>query len=752
MCQMPSSNDILKWISDHPTQTSNRDIAKAFKIRGAARNELRRLLKELETEGYLQKTEKSYHDPNRLPPIGVLQVKNLTDDGEVVARPLEWRGGGVEPVVLLIHFRSDPALGVGDRLLAKLNRVSGKDHHYEARLIRRIGNIPERILGVYRARLKGGFILPVDKGRDRAWWVEPGATGGAKDGELVEVEQVGPKERMGMPKARVVARFGDPTVAHAVSMIAIHEHSIPNAFPDTVITAAEEAEAADLKGRIDLRNLPLITIDPADARDHDDACYAQVDEDPNNLGGHVIWVAIADVAHYVTSGSVLDTEARLRGNSSYFPDCVVPMLPNRLSEDLCSLHEGVGRACIAVRMQLDAQGNKLGHRFVRGFMRSAASLTYQEVQAAIDGAPNERCLALLETVLKPLYAAYGSLVKARVERQPLNLDLPERKLVLDDEGNVQSVRFSERLDAHRLIEELMILANVAAAETLIAQNQPLLFRVHEEPSVEKLDSLRETARSAGFNMPKGQVVCPEHLNCLLDQAAGTDAAELINISTLRSMTQAYYSPINFGHFGLALQSYAHFTSPIRRYADLVVHRALISAHGWGIDGLSVDDIDQLEQTGQKISTTERRSMLAERDTTDRYVAAYLAERINGEFNGWITGVARFGVFVRLDATAADGFIPVRSLGREFFHFDTETHTLSGSETGLTLRIGHLVTVRLVDASPVTGGIGLELLKLEDKALPKRPLKGRGKPLKRKLIKAMRKSNKTKRKVLRSRSS
>jgi ribonuclease R len=752
MSKMPTKKDILDWISAHPTLTGKRDIAKAFHIKGAARINLKRLLKELEEEGHLEKRKKTYRDPDILPPVGVLQVKSLTGEGEVLARPQDWQGTGDEPVVLLIPRRSDPALGVGDRFLAKLTPIPGEEHSYEARLIRRIANTQQRILGVYRKSAEGGRIVPIDKGSDREWRVEAGADGGAKDGELVEAEQAGPKGRMGLPKARIMDRLGDPTAPKAVSLIAIHQHGIPDTFPDAVIEAADGMKAAGLDGRLDLRDMALVTIDPGDARDRDDACFAHADNDPENTGGHIVWVAIADVAHYVTSRSVLDKEARMRGNSSYFPDRVVPMLPDRLSGDLCSLHEGVPRACIAVRMQLDAEGNKISHRFVRGLMRSAASLTYQQVQAAMDGTPNEKCAPLLETVIAPLYAAYGALVTARNLRQPLNLDLPERKVVLDETGVVQSINFSDRLDAHRLIEEFMVLANVAAAETLSEKQQPLLFRVHEEPSPEKLESLRETAQSAGFNMAKGQVLKPAHLNRLLDQAAGTDEAELINISTLRSMTQAYYSAMNFGHFGLALRSYAHFTSPIRRYADLVVHRALVSVHGWGNDGLNPDDIDLLEQTGQQISGTERRSMMAERDTTDRYLAAYLSERLGGEFSGRISGIARFGVFVRMDETGADGLIPIRSLGREFFHFDADTSTLTGSDTGLTIGIGQRVTVRLVEAAPVTGGIGLELLTLRDKALPQGPARGRGKPPKRKSVKAKLKSDKAKRKAARRQSS
>ncbi len=435
------------------------------------------------------------------------------------------------------------------------------------------------------------------------------------------------------------------------------------------------------------------------------------------------------------------------------------MLPDRLSGDLCSLHEGVPRPCIAVEMVLDAQGVKLRHRFVRGLMRSPASLTYEEVQAAIDGQPSERTETLVEPVLKPLYAAYQALVEARRQRQPLDLNLPERRVELSDEGKVVSVAFKDRLDAHKLIEEFMVLANVAAAETLIAKRSPLLFRVHEEPSPEKLESLRDTADAAGFRLAKGQVLKTAHLNSLLNQAAGTDNSELINLATLRSMTQAYYSPTNFGHFGLALQSYAHFTSPIRRYSDLIVHRALISAHGWGKDGLSPDEIDRMEATATHISETERRSMMAERDTTDRYLAAFLSERVGQEFRGRISGIARFGVFVKLDETGADGLIPMRNLGSEYFHYDRDAGTLMGADSGIEIRLGQRVLVKLTEAAPVTGGLALELLELEGEAMPSGPARGRGRgnrggagrgTPRRKPAKAKSKSDKLKRKLVRKR--
>ncbi len=749
MTRIPTKQEVLDWISANPTLTSKRDIAKAFGIKGADRIDLKRILKELEADGHLEKRNRSYRDPDRLPPVSVLQVKAPNVDGDLFARPLEWHGEGVEPIVLLVTRASDPALGEGDRILARLTVVHEEDHNYEARLIRRIGTNPRKIVGIFRKGAEGGRIVPIDKAGQTEWLVADGAVLGAKDGELVEAEQAGPKNRMGLPRARIVERLGDPTAPKAVSLIAIHQHGIPDDFPDKVIEEADKAKPVGLKGREDLRDMPLLTIDPADARDHDDACYAHADDDPKNPGGHVIWVAIADVAAYVKPGTALDREARKRGNSSYFPDRVVPMLPDRLSGDLCSLHEGVPRACIAVRMQIDAEGNKIGHRFVRGLMRSAASLNYTEVQEAIDGNPNDRTGPLLDTVLNPLYAAYAALKKARSVRQPLELDLPERKIVLSDAGEVTSVAFRDRLDAHKLIEEFMILANVAAAETLIAKRRPLLFRVHEEPAPEKLESLRETAQAAGLNLAKGQVLQTRHLNALLNAAAGTEDAELINLTTLRSMAQAYYNPENFGHFGLALRNYAHFTSPIRRYADLIVHRALISAHGWGKDGLTEDEIARLEETATHISDTERRSMMAERDTTDRYLAAYLSERVGNEFSGRISGIARFGAFVKMDETGADGLVPVRSLGREFFHFDREAGTLMGSDTGLIIAIGQRVTVRLTEATPVTGGLELELLSIDDQALPR----GRGpakRGTRRKAASNKRKKDKIKRKVERKR--
>jgi ribonuclease R len=484
-----------------------------------------------------------------------------------------------------------------------------------------------------------------------------------------------------------------------------------------VLAEADRAEPLPLGDRHDLRDLPLMTIDPWDARDHDDAICAMPDPDPENPGGFILWVAIADVAAYVTPGSELDREARRRGNSTYFPDRVVPMLPDILSGDLCSLHEGVERPCLALRMVIGSDGTKHAHAFCRAMMRSRASLTYEQAQAADEARFDEVTEPLAED-LRALFGVYRALHRARARRQPLDLDLPERQILLSDEGRVVSVAFKERFDAHRLVEECMVLANVAAAETLREKGSALLYRVHEEPSPEKLEALRDLAHESGFSLAKGQVLQTRHFNALLAQAEGTEFDELINMATLRSMTQAYYAAQNFGHFGLALREYAHFTSPIRRYADLIVHRALIAAHGWGADGLSPWDIEHLDETAKLISEAERRSMAAERDTVDRYLAAYLSERVGAEFSGRVSGVARFGVFVKLDETGADGLVPIRALGDEYFRHDPEAQVLEGERTGFRIGLGQRVRVKLAEAEPVTGGLALELLEVEGDAVPR----------------------------------
>jgi ribonuclease R len=725
MARLPSSDEIIAFLRENPSLTGKRDIARAFGLKGADKAALKQRLAEMQREGVVEKRRRQVRPQGGLPPVLVLKVTGVDRDGELWAEPAEWEVEDARPRILVRTRRDDPALGAGDRLLGRMLPPE-EGAPLVARVVRRIGMGPRRVIGIFHLGEAGGRIGAIDKRTDRDWQVLPGDAAGAREGELVEAEQVGAPRAHGLPRARIVARLGDPSAPRSVSLIAIHEHGIPDAFPDETLAEAEAARPVALGKREDLRALPFVTIDPSDARDHDDAVHAEADPDPANPGGHVVWVAIADVAHYVPSGSALDREARRRGNSTYFPDRVVPMLPERLSGDLCSLLDGVDRPCIAVRLVLDADGHKRDHRFTRGLMRSVATLSYAQAQAAAEGRPDAVTAPLVEAVVRPLWAAWAAAKRARELRQPLNLDLPERRIVLSDEGKVLSVAFRDRFDAHRVIEDFMILANVAAAETLETNRVHLLYRVHEEPSPEKLEALREVVGSVGLTLAKGQVLKAAHLNRLLDGVAGTEHAEMVNMSVLRSMTQAYYAPENFGHFGLNLPRYGHFTSPIRRYADLVVHRALIRAHRWGKDGLSHDEEIGLPETGEHISMTERRSMMAERDTTDRYLAAYLSERVGAEFAGTISGIARFGLFVKLDETGADGLVPVSALGREYFVFDADAQTLTGERTGRTLGLGQRVLVRLAEAVPITGGLLFELLEVEGRRLPtppRRPVRG-----------------------------
>ncbi|MEM0978544.1 MAG: ribonuclease R [Pseudomonadota bacterium] len=721
MVKIPSKQALIDWITDNPSLASKRDIAKAFGIKGTDRIELKRLLKELSVEGHLSKQKRSYAKPGELPPVAVLRVNGRDHDGDLWLRPAE-AGHSTELPIFYVEKTGDPALGMGDRGLFRLQKIDDLGR-YDARLIRKLTESAAKVVGLYRKSSEGGRIVSVDKKGSRDFIVSPSETMGARDGELVEGQRIRGTGPMGLPMAQITEVIGDPLAPKAISLIAIHEHGIPDVFSEEAIAEAEAARPIDLGDRLDLRELPLFTIDPSDARDHDDAICAIPDDDPINEGGFVIWVAIADVAHYVRPGSALDQEARLRGNSTYFADRVVPMLPDALSGDLCSLHEGVDRACIACRIVIDAAGEKRSHRFHRAMMRSPASLSYEQAEAADGGLYDDDTEPLRES-LAHLFAAYRAALKDIKRRAPLNLELPERQIVLNDAGAVVSVAFKDRLDAHRLVEAFMVMANVCAAETLESKRQSLLYRVHEEPSPEKLEALRKVVEAAGLTLAKGQVLKTAHLNKLLDAASASEDGPTISMTVLRAMTQAYYAPTNYGHFGLNLKRYAHFTSPIRRYADLIVHRALIRAHGWNDDGLTDEDVGLLAKTGEVISNTERRSMAAERDTTDRYLAAFLSDRVGAEFTGRVSGIAKFGLFIRLDETGADGMVPMSYLGREYWRYNDREKTLKGDDSGRVIAVGMPAEVRLAEAEPITGGLTLEVLTIDGKPLAKGPGAGR----------------------------
>lgn len=718
---LPSREEILNFLRESEAVAGKRDIARAFGVKGPARIGLKRLLAEMADEGLLAGTKKSFREPGALPPVTVIEVTGRDDDGDLIARPAVWKEADGEPptVLLLTHTKSagpqKAAAGIGDRVLARITRLESPDVEgfaYEAETIRVLPRERRRQLGIFRKRKGGGgTIEPIDRRELKAWQVRPGNDGKAADGDLVRFD-LSARDRRSIAEARVLETLGNPDEQQKISLIAIHAHGLPDDFPDRVIAESEALKpfaAVTGEKRTDLRDVPLLTIDPVDARDHDDAVHAEPDTDRKNPGGHIVTVAIADVAHYVRPGSRLDKEARLRGNSVYFPDRVVPMLPERISNDLCSLREAEERPTLAVRMIFDANGRKRRHTFLRAVMKSAAKLSYQEAQAAIDGRVSKKCEPLMERALVPLWNAYAALSRARDARGPLDLDLPERKIVLDDRGRVARVDTPERLDAHRLIEEFMIQANVAAAETLEQAKTPLVYRIHDQPSKEKLKALRDFLDTLDMKIGTASGLKPEAFNRVLAQAKSLPVPELVNEIVLRSQAQAEYNPQNLGHFGLNLERYAHFTSPIRRYADLIVHRALIRALKLGGDGLADEEIPRLPETAKEISDAERRAMAAERETVDRLIAAHVADRIGATFDGRIAGVTRSGLFVKLKETGADGFIPVSTIGEDYFAHVEEAHALVSTRSGETYQLGDPVSVRLVEAVPTAGALRFEML-------------------------------------------
>ena len=657
------------------------------------------------------------HEPAALPPTVMADVTGRDSDGELIATPTEWdtEENGTAPKIRIVtprHQKRGTTAGVGDRALLRIEMTDDADGTpYRGRIIKVIDHARTRVLGLFRALPEGGGrLVPVDKKQaGRELNIAPADAGGAKDGDLVSVDLVRSRG-FGLASGKVKERLGSIASEKAISLIAIHAHEIPQEFSRVALREAEEARPATLQGREDWRDVPLVTIDPPDAKDHDDAVHAEPDPDPHNKGGYVVHVAIADVAYYVRPGSALDHDALVRGNSVYFPDRVVPMLPERISNNLCSLVPGEPRGALAVRLVIGADGRKCSHTFHRVLMRSAAKLHYAQAQAAIDGRPDDTTGPLLDPILKPLWEAYRLVKLARDERDPLDLDLPERKILLKADGTVDRVIVPERLDAHRLIEEFMILANVAAAETLEKKGLPLIYRVHDEPTQEKVHNLQEFLKTLDLPFTKAGALRPSMFNSVLSQVEGEDYESLVNEVVLRSQAQAEYSSENYGHFGLNLRRYAHFTSPIRRYADLIVHRALIRALGLGDGALPDSETPEtLAEIAAEISVTERRAMKAERETADRLIAHYLADRVGASFQGRISGVTRSGLFVKLDDTGADGLIPIRTLGTEYYDYDETRHALIGSRSGAMHRLGDVVDVRLVEAAPIAGALRFELL-------------------------------------------
>ena len=715
--RLPTKSEILEFVKTTDGVVGKREIARAFHIKGQDKIALKALLKEMQDEGSLSKGRaKRFDKPGQLPEFTVLSIDRLTEDGDLLARPVSWTGENPPPPITVKESKHiKPALGLGDRFLAKLSK---QGHGYLANPVRRLGKDRAALMGVLE-RVDGEMRLKPSDVREKNDYViaEADLNGGVED-DLVLAEGQ-PGRHLGLRRARVTDVLGSISGPKSLSLISIHAQGIPHRFSEEAQTQADEAQAAPLGNRVDLRNTPLVTIDGADARDFDDAVFAEPDEDPKNKGGWHLIVAIADVSWYVRPGDALDRTAFERGNSVYFPDRVVPMLPEALSNGWCSLKPKEDRPCLAAHMWIDKQGKLLRWEFVRGLMRSQARLTYEQVQAAVDGAADDLTDPLLEGVLKPLYGAYKVLSAARAKRGALELDLPERKIDLDEAGNILTIKPRARLDSHKLIEEFMITANVAAAEALAPTRWPAMLRIHDDPDEDALDGLREALFPLDIKVSKGRTTI-QHLNGIIAKVRGTAHENMVNMLILRAQAQAIYGPEDKGHFGLGLRRYAHFTSPIRRYADLMVHRALIAALDLGDGGWTDKSLPNFQEVGEHISQTERRAASAERDCYDRYVAKHLTGQVGARFSGVVSGVNRAGLFITLDETGADGLIPMRSLPSDYYHVDRDRHSLLGANSGLEFSLGMKLEVTLQSANPIAGALNFDLSEWPEAARSQRP--------------------------------
>ncbi|GAO40747.1 ribonuclease R [Sphingomonas changbaiensis NBRC 104936] len=721
---LPSREQILDFITSSSEPAGKREIARAFGLHGADKVALKALLKDMADEGLIDSAPgRAFHKMGGVPKVTVLRIVDIDEDGQAWAVPERWEADTAAPKLRIRERKKQSALGVGDRILARTEEA-GKG--WIAHPMKKLARGEELMLGVLHQEGERWFLQGVEKRERREFPVSD--RGEAQAGDLVLAEKTGRPPRL---TARVVERLGDPFEPRSFSLIAIHRHGIPHVFKEEVLAEAVRVSKLELGKREDLRHLPIVAIDPVDARDHDDAVWAEATED----GWNAI-VAIADVSFYVRPGSQLDREARRRGNSVYFPDRVVPMLPETLSADVCSLKEGVDRAALACHMVIGKDGKLKSWRFTRAVVRIAANIPYEDAQAAIDehearssraqprgaGTGSEKRPStslgtsglgeLTEKALLPLWDCWRALYKAREKREPLELDLPERRVVLDEKGRILSVAPRERLDAHKLIEDYMIAANVAAAKALEAKKAPVMYRDHEPPGREKLVALKDYLKTFDLEFALGQVIKPGTFNRIIERIGDADFRPQVMEQILRTQTQAYYSPDNKGHFGLSLGSYAHFTSPIRRYADLIVHRSLVGAYGLGPEvdktALTPAESEAMELIGESISQLERRAMEAERETIDRYVAAYLSERVGEVLETRITGVQPFGFFATVEGLGGDGLVPVSTLGAEYFRYNEASQTLVGEDTETVFAPGQRLKLRLAEANPVTGSLRFEL--------------------------------------------
>jgi len=700
---LPTREQVLEFLQSSEQIVGKREIAKAFGLKGQEKIALKKMLKDMAEEGLIDGKRTAYHRMGGVPKVSVLRVLDI-EDGEPIAIPDNWQpdDGATPPRLRVVESKKGKtrhaALKVGDRILARTEEAG---NGWRAHVMKKLPAKTEGLMGVVEIDGSGkAWLAPTDKRIRSSSPISD--LGDAEEGQLVLAEPAGRSQRSGV---KVVEILGDPLAPKSFSLIAISKHGIPNVFPEETLAEAKRAAKLPLSQdkREDLRHLPIVAIDPADARDHDDAIWAESDGE----GGFNALIAIADVSFYVRPGGALDREARKRGNSVYFPDRVVPMLPEVLSADVCSLKQGEDRAALACHIHVSSEGKITSSRFTRAIVRIDEVIPYEEAQRRIDASEANQNI-------RNLWDCWKKLAAARDARDPLELDLPERRVILNDEGKIEEIAVRERLDAHRVVEDFMIAANVAAAKALEKKTSPVVYRVHETPSREKLMALREYLETFGKNLALGQVITPGLFNRMLKDVTDESEKAQVMEAVLRTQTQAYYGPTNAGHFGLALASYSHFTSPIRRYADLLIHRALVD--GFNLEqpkpkadlpptsGLSDKDREDLGKIADAISKTERRAMEAERDTIDRYVAAWLSGRVGETFQTRITGVQSFGFFATIVGLGGDGLVPVSTLGSDYFRYDETSQSLVGERSGQSYTTGDKLELQLGEANALTGAL------------------------------------------------
>jgi ribonuclease R len=598
------------------------------------------------------------------------------------------------PVIL--PYRQMREVMHGDRVAA---RVSGKDQRgrIEGAVVEVLERGTQEIVGRLYEEAQIYFVIPDNPRISHRVLVPRDRLAGARAGQVVLLKLIEPPSRTAQPLGHITRLLGEHAAPGMETDIAIHSHSLPFEFPSEAVKEAESFGAAvsagAKRGREDIRDLPLVTIDGEDARDFDDAVWCEA-----TRGGWRVIVAIADVASYVEPNSALDREAHHRGTSVYFPNRVLPMLPEALSNGLCSLNPHVDRLCLACEMKVDDKGKVTRARFFEGLMRSSARLTYTKVAAYLANptAPHEPQVQASGELLQQLHAVYRALAGARANRGALDFDAPELKVRFGADGRIAALVEQPRNDAHRLIEECMIAANVEAARFLKKHRIPTLYRVHGQPEEEKLQQLRQFLNGFGIHLPADGGLEPKDLSAVLQRVTANEEAHLIQTVVVRSLPQAVYQPANIGHFGLALPEYAHFTSPIRRYPDLMVHRGIRHVLRGGNAADFPWSAARVAEIGQQSSMTERRADEATRDAMAWLKCEYMQHQLGEEFDSLVTGVVDFGLFVQVKGLQIDGLVHVSSLGADYFSRDRSGYRMIGARSGRTFRLGDHLRVRLVN--------------------------------------------------------